>query len=184
MKDKKIEAAAIVKRETARLSYLRVTPRKAGAIAGLLRGLSVNEAEAQLVTQGRRAAKPILKLLRSATAGAVRNFHASPEKLYIESIRVDKGPMLKRMLPRAKGVATPIQKKMCHVTLVLAENPSPKTNRFKIVAKKKVKAVKEKEEAKKGNKNIPEKEQAEQVSPRQKQNPGFFKKVFRRKSMV
>jgi ribosomal protein L22 len=89
--------------------------------------------------------------------------------------------MLKRMLPRAKGVASPIQKKMCHVTLVLAESLSPKTNRFKIVAKKKVKAVKER--TKKEKKTVPDKDQNEQVSPSQKQNPGFFKKVFRRKSI-
>ncbi|HUX36130.1 MAG TPA: 50S ribosomal protein L22 [Candidatus Paceibacterota bacterium] len=184
IKDKKIEKTAVTKRETARLSYLRVTPRKAASIAGLLRGLSVNEAEAQLVTQGRRAAKPILKLLRSATAGAVRNLKSSPEKLFIEMIKVDKGPMLKRMLPRAKGMATPIQKKMSHVTLVLAENPSLKDARFKIQAKKKIKAVKSKDETKKGNKNVPDKEQGESAAPRQKQNPGFFKKVFRRKSMV
>ncbi len=184
IKDKKIEVTAVARKETVRLSYLRVTPRKAAAIAGLLRGLSVNEAEAQLVMQGRRAAKPILKLLRSAIAGAARNSHLSSDKLYIESIRVDKGPMLKRMLPRAKGMASPIQKKMSHVTLVLSENPSPKSSRFKIQVKKKVKAVKEREEIKKGNKNVADKEQPEAVSPRQKQNPGFFKKVFRRKSMV
>lgn len=184
IKDKKIEKAAVAKRETARLSYLRVTPRKAASIAGLLRGLSVNEAEAQLVTQGRRAAKPILKLLRSATAGAVRNLKSSPEKLFIETIKVDKGPMLKRMLPRAKGMATPIQKKMSHITLVLVENPSLKDARFKIQVKKKIKTIKEKDETKKGNKNVADKEQGDQISPRQNQHPGILKRVFRRKSMV
>lgn len=105
--DKKINVPA-VKRETARLNYLRMTPRKTRAIAGVIKGLAVNEAEAQLLVQGRRAAKPILKLIRSAVAGAVRNHKLDPEKLFIESIRVDQGPMLKRSLPRARGMATPI----------------------------------------------------------------------------
>ncbi|MDO8664398.1 MAG: 50S ribosomal protein L22 [Candidatus Liptonbacteria bacterium] len=182
--EKKITGMAVPKlvskKETVHLNYLRVTPRKARAIAGLLRGLSVNEAEAQLVMQNRRPAKPILKLLRSAVVGAVRNLKSSPDKLFIESIFVNQGPMLKRVLPRAKGVANPIQKKMSHVTIVLAENTGLKDGRFKMQIKKKVKkTVKEgKKKEKKG--------QAEDkaVETTQRQNPGFFKKVFRRKSMV
>ncbi len=180
--DKKIVAeAAARKTETARLSYLRITPRKARAIAGLLRGLTVNEAEAQLVTQNRRPAKPILKLLRSAVAGAVRNLKSSPDKLYIQSIYVDQGPMLKRSLPRAKGMATPIQKKMSHVTLVLAENQGLKGGRFKIQVKKKIK--KAAKETPKKEKKGPGEDKAEERAA-QRQQPGFFKKVFRRKSMV
>ncbi len=178
--NKKIEATTIAKRQTVRLSYLRVTPRKARAIAGLLKGLSVNEAEAQLVMQNRRPAKPILKLLRSAVAGAVKNLNSAPGKLYIESIRVDQGPMLKRMLPRAKGMATPIQKKMSHITLVLAENAGLKDGRFKIQIKKKVK-TRVQEESKKEKKAKIEKNPTEHI---QRNEPGFFKKVFRRKSMV
>lgn len=178
--DKKIGGTAIAKKETVRLSYLRVTPRKARAIAGLLKGLTVNEAEAQLLMQIRRPAKPILKLLRSAVAGAVRNMKSTADKLYIESIRVDQGPMLKRILPRAKGVATPIQKKMSHVILTLAENPELKGGRFKIEIKKKAKKAAH-EEPKKEKKTQSEIKSAERAA--QKQNPGFFKKIFRRKSI-
>lgn len=181
IKDKKIDATPAVKRETARLSYLRITPRKAGAIAGLIRGLSVNEAEAQLVTQGRRAAQPILKLLRSAVAGAVRNLKSDPSKLYIESIRVDKGPMLKRSLPRAKGMATPIHKIMSHVTIVLAENVEQKNSRYKIVIKKKAKKVEAPKKEKKEQKEQAERKPSEEYT--QRNEPGFFKKVFRRKSI-
>lgn len=172
-------AKPVVKKETVHLNYLRVTPRKARAIAGLLRGLSVNEAEAQLVTQNRRPAKPILKLLRSAVAGAVRNLKSSSDKLYIESIYVNQGPMLKRVLPRAKGVANPIQKKMSHVTIVLAENAGLKDGRFKIQIKKKVKKT-VKQEPKKEKKSQTE---GKGVETTQRQTPGFFKKVFRRKSI-
>ncbi len=179
IKDKKIEATTVVKKQTARLSYLRVTPRKARAVIGLLKGLSVNEAEAQLVMQNRRSAKPILKLLRSAVASAVKNMNIAPGNLYVESIRVDQGPMLKRMLPRAKGMATPIQKKMSHVTLVLVEKSGMKEGRFKMQVKKKVKRVQE--ESKKEKKAKVEKNPTEHI---QRNEPGFFKKVFRRKSMV
>ncbi|WP_423790321.1 large ribosomal subunit protein uL22, partial [Listeria monocytogenes] len=79
------------------------------------------EAEAQLLSVRKRAAKPILKLLRSAMANIKNNKRMSGENFYIESLRVDQGPMLKRVLPRARGTASPIQKKMSHVTLVLAE---------------------------------------------------------------
>ncbi len=184
IKDNKINFMAVPKpvarKETVHLNYLRVTPRKARAIAGLLRGLSVNEAEAQLVMQNRRPAKPILKLLRSAVVGAVRNLKSSPDKLYIESIYVNQGPMLKRILPRAKGVANPIQKKMSHVTIVLAENNGLKDGRFKMQIRKKVKKAVKKERKKEKKGQAEDKE----VETTQRQNPGFFKKVFRRKSMV
>lgn len=169
--------ATTMKKETVKLNYLRIAPRKVRMIADLLRGLPVNEAEAQLLLQRRRPAKPLLKLLRSAAANAVHNSHLSPEKLYVESVRVDQGPMIKRVLPRARGMATPIQKKMSHVTLVLAENPGLKPMRFKIVVSKKIK--KAGKETKK-EKRVSDKKPAEMI---QTKNPGFFKKIFRRKSV-
>ena len=166
------------KRQTAKLNYLRMAPRKVRSVANLLRGLSVNEAEAQLLFQRRRASKALLKLLRSARANAVANAHLDPQKLYVESIRVDQGPMVKRILPRARGSASPIQKKMSHVTLVLAESAQPKPPRFTIAVKKKTK--KASEESKKERK-MPEKK-AFEGSARAPQQ-GFFRRVFRRKSV-
>ena len=101
--------------QMATLRYLRIAPRKVRVVADLVRGLSVNDAEAQLIVERRRPAGPLLKLLRSAVAGAGNDRRLEPAKLYVKEIRVDKGPMLKRVLPRARGVATPIQKKMSHV---------------------------------------------------------------------
>jgi len=169
--------AAVSRKQTAQLNYLRIAPRKVRMIANLLKGLPVNEAEAQLLLQRRRPAKPLLKLLRSAAANAAHNSRLNSEKLYVESVRVDQGPMLKRVLPRARGMATPIQKKMSHVTLVLAENPNLKPIRFKIAVSKKIK--KAGGETRK-EKRVPDKKQAEMI---QQKNPGFFKKIFRRKSV-
>ena len=109
-------------KQTVKLNYLKIAPRKVRSVADLIRGLPVNEAEAQLMVQRRRASRPLLKLLRSAVASAKNNKKLEPENLYIESLRVDKGPMLKRHLPRARGMATPIQKKMSNITMVLSES--------------------------------------------------------------
>ena len=162
---------------TAQLNYLRLAPRKVRSVAGLLQGLSANEAEAQLLAQRRRASQPLLKLLRSAVANA-KQAKLNPEQLFVASIRVDQGPMVKRSLPRARGMATPIQKKMSHVTLVLAEKATLQPPRFKIIVPKKTKKSKE------GRKSRDEKEkQKEQARPRvEAKQPGFFRRIFSRKT--
>ena len=115
-----------------------MAPRKVRSVGDLIKGLPVNEAEAQLLVQTRRPSKPLLKLLRSAVANAKNNKVGNVEHLFVSSVRVDGGPMLKRMLPRARGSASPIQKKMSHVTLVLGVNENLKS-RFTIVPPKKTK---------------------------------------------
>lgn len=110
----------MTKTAKANLRYLRVAPRKVRSVADLIRGASVPVAQAQLMMQTRRAATPLAKLLASAIANAEQQ-EMDMSKLYISSIRVDQGPMLKRMLPKARGRGTVIQKIMSHVTLVLGE---------------------------------------------------------------
>lgn len=165
------------KTQTAQLKYLRMTPRKVRAVADLMRGLTVNEAEAQLLLIRRRAAKPLLKLLRSAVAGVRNERKMDADKLTVSSVFVDQGPMLKRALPRARGVASPIQKKMSHVTLVLEEN-SDIVKRFDIVVKKKVKLP----DGEKRHKKVARKTSGE-ITVKPKENPGFFRRVFSRKSI-
>lgn len=164
-------------KQTAKLNYLRMTPRKVRAVGDLIKGLPVSEAEAQLLAMRRRAATPILKLLRSAVHNLKNNKRLNEEKFYVESFRVDQGPMLKRSLPRARGMATPIQKKMSHITLVLAENPNLPPPKFKIVVKKKVKLPPGSEKPAKKEKIIKEEKMA--AEPKK---PGFFRRVFSRKS--
>ncbi|RJP44592.1 50S ribosomal protein L22 [Candidatus Parcubacteria bacterium] len=165
--------------QSATLNYLRIAPRKVRSVAALLRGLPVGEAEAQLLMQRRRAAKPLLKLLRSAVANAKQNLKLNPDKLVIESVRVDQGPMLKRHLPRARGMATPIQKKMSHIVLVLREDPNAKPPRFSIVVEKKTKLPKE-GRAKSSRR---EKKEASESRPQAEvKRPGFLKRIFTRKT--
>ena len=164
-------------KQIAKLNYLRMTPRKVRAVADLIKGLPVHEAEAQLMSMRRRAAVPLLKLLRSATANIKNGKRADEEKFYVESARVDQGPMLKRSLPRARGMATPIHKKMSHVTLVLAEKPDLAPPRFKIVVPKKVKLPPG--EGKPAKKKV---ERAEKEITEPKKKPGFFRRIFSRKA--
>ena len=165
---------------TVYLRNLDIAPRKARIVADTVRGLSVNEAEAALLIQRKRAAGPLLKLLRSAKAGAAAK-DMNAETLYIESIRVDQGQMLKRFMPRARGSASSIQKKMSHVVLVLAENPHAKPSRFTIAQAKKKKTESEESKPRRVKKTKDEEERAEgtQASPKK---PGFFKRTFSRKA--
>lgn len=157
-----------------------MAPRKVRLVGDMLRGLTVNEAEAQLLHERRRAAKPLLKLLRSAVANVKAiSKTADQSALYIRAIQIDKGPMLKRSLPRARGMATPIHKFMTHVTLTLAESQESKKPRFTIVVPKKSKSSQGSRSAPK--KPSPQREGRE--GTRERQKSGFFRKMFSRKSI-
>ncbi|OGY68346.1 MAG: 50S ribosomal protein L22 [Candidatus Harrisonbacteria bacterium RIFCSPLOWO2_02_FULL_45_10c] len=162
---------------TAKLNYLHIAPRKVRLVASALRGLSVNEAEAQLLFRTQRSSQPLLKLLRSAVANAKYNHKMDAAKLIIENIQVNQGPMIKRFLPRAMGRATPIQKKMSHVVLVLGERKGLHTPRFTIASAKKVKAPKKEKPAK------PKMDAQPKQDQRAVKQPGFFKRIFSRKSI-
>ncbi|MBI2625320.1 MAG: 50S ribosomal protein L22 [Candidatus Nealsonbacteria bacterium] len=106
---------------TVKLRRLRVAPRKARLVADLIRGKTIEEAQAVLNFTIKRAALPMLKLLKSAAANAKHNFQMSDNNLYISKITVDGGPKFKRWMPRARGQAYQVQKKTSHVTIELKE---------------------------------------------------------------
>ena len=105
----------------AELNYLRIAPRKVRLAAGLMRGKRVFEAERELQFLTKRAAGPLLKLLKSAVANATHNFNLQKDNLYISKITVDGGSPLKRIRPRAFGRAFQIKKRTSHITLILGE---------------------------------------------------------------
>jgi len=166
-------------RQTARLRFLHMAPRKVRRVADTIVGLSVNEAEAQLLFNPGRPARPLLKLVRAAVANA-KNAKANPDKLLIESLQVDQGPMLKRFLPRAHGRATPIQKKSSHIKIVLVQDESLSTPRF-IIAPPVKKGDKKKKHTDK-IKHHKDKDKAS-IHPKAEKSGGFLKKIFRRKSV-
>ena len=106
---------------TARVSYLRVTPRKARLVADLIRGKKVQEALDMLAFTNRYVSKDFRKLIRSALANAEQKGGMDPDNLIIKTVMVDQGPMLKRWQARARGTAFKIEKKTSHITLVLEE---------------------------------------------------------------
>jgi large subunit ribosomal protein L22 len=103
------------------LTNYRQSPRKVGLIAGLIRGKKVSEALTTLQFTVKRASSPIEKLLRSAIANAKNTGIDDPMNLYVTEVRVDKGIVLKRWMPRARGNAAEILKRSSNVILVLGE---------------------------------------------------------------
>ena len=103
----------------AQVRHLRCSARKARVILDHVRGLSVMQAEATLQFSPRAAARDVLGLLRSATANAKENHDIDRAELVIDHCFADEDRTLKRFKPRARGRASAIHKRMCHVTIVL-----------------------------------------------------------------
>ncbi len=106
-------------RVRAKARFVRVAPRKARLVADQIRGLDVTEAQTLLEFSSRGAARDLLKLVNSAAANAEANHDLIADDLRIAEIRVDEGPTLKRWRARARGRATRIEKKTCHMSVVL-----------------------------------------------------------------
>lgn len=104
---------------TAKLSYLRMSPRKTRLVANLLSGMPAEKAIIQLENMTKISAGPMLKLLRSAIANAKHNYEMKEEGLTLKKIIVNDGPILRRWMPRAMGRATPIRKRSSHIEITL-----------------------------------------------------------------
>lgn len=106
--------------------FIRMSNRKVEIVIEMLRGKSIVDAENILHFSKRIAAKPVLKVLKAATADAEHNFKLSKDNIFIKAATVGQGPALKRWRPRAFGRAAPIKKHTCHITLILAERSKTK----------------------------------------------------------
>ncbi|NLM15461.1 MAG: 50S ribosomal protein L22 [Clostridiaceae bacterium] len=101
--------------------YVRVAPRKVNVVVDLIKGKPIDEAYA-ILKYTPKAASPILeKLLKSAEANAVNNNNLSRDALYVADCYANQGPVLKRIIPRARGSASRIYKRTSHITVVLKE---------------------------------------------------------------
>ena len=176
----------------ASLKYLRISPRKTRLVTELIKGLSVKDAEQQLIHLPKRSSQPVLELLKSAIANAENNFQLNKDDLYVKIARVDEGPSLKRWRPRARGAAYTIKKRTSHIHIVLDEIKG-KTLTKKGIDKteKDKKIIKDQEKEIKGTKEIKEskikKSQFKKAEKRieKKASEGAIakKKVFRRKAI-
>lgn len=178
----------MTKQVKAQLKNLDIAPRKTAAVADVIRGMSIGDAEAELTFRKERASAALLKLLRSAAANA-KVQGLNPQKLIVKNILVNKGVRLKRWLPRAQGRATPLHKTRSHVLLILEESVreaggfqftgGAASVKQDLRAAKPPKAVK-KTKAQKPSIKLPEEESAK---PEVVEKPGFFRRTFRRKSI-
>jgi large subunit ribosomal protein L22 len=103
----------------AKARFVRIAPRKARLVADQVRGLSVPDAKTLLSFSPRGAARDIGKLIDSAAANAEANHDLVADDLRIDEITVDEGPTLRRWRARARGRATRIDKRTCHMSVSL-----------------------------------------------------------------
>jgi large subunit ribosomal protein L22 len=116
----------------AQLKSLRISPRKVRLVSRVIKGMDATVGAFQLEHVIKRTSKPMLKLLNSALANAKNNFKLAKENLYIKDVIVDEGIKLKRFRPKGFGMASPIEKKTSHITIVLEEKvPGMKSNEIK-----------------------------------------------------
>ena len=108
-------------RPSAKLSYARMSAQKAGFVLDAIRGKDVQTALAILEYNPRYASSVIKKLLNSAIANAENNNGMNPENLYIDECFANKATTMKRIRPRARGMAYRIEKRTCHITIILNE---------------------------------------------------------------
>ena len=104
----------------AQAKWVGISARKARVVLEHIRGRTVPEARTILVFTQRAAAREIEKVLRSAVANAESAHGFDGDELVVEAAYADEGPTLKRWRARARGRANRIEKRSCHITVVLA----------------------------------------------------------------
>lgn len=107
-----------------RTKFARISPFKVRPVVDLVRGKDVNDALVSLGTSHRRGAGMVSKTIHAALAGArqaiaEKRLDLDANDLVVAEARVDEGPTLKRWKPRARGMATGIKKRTCHIEVVL-----------------------------------------------------------------
>ncbi|MDD3422169.1 MAG: 50S ribosomal protein L22 [Bacilli bacterium] len=109
-----MEAKATVK-------TVRITPRKVRLVIDEVRGKSVDEALALLANTNTSASPVVAKLIKSASANASKNHEMDATKLYVKEIFANDGIRMRRFMTRAKGSASGLVKRTCHITCIVAE---------------------------------------------------------------
>jgi large subunit ribosomal protein L22 len=116
--EKKID---MLSTSTASANNLRVSPRKLGLVAGLIRNMHVNNALVQLSFSKKRIAQDVLKCLQSAVANAENNHNMDIDALYVAEVLVGKAVVMKRFRPRARGRGFRIKKPFSNISITLVE---------------------------------------------------------------
>jgi large subunit ribosomal protein L22 len=103
--------------------YVRSSASKVRVVLNLVRDKDVATADEILKFTDREAATLVRKVLASAVANAVNNNELDADDLYVKACFADEGPTLKRFRPRAKGRAGRINKRTCHITVIVDQMP-------------------------------------------------------------
>jgi large subunit ribosomal protein L22 len=111
------------------LRHYRMSAYKARQVLDLIRGRDADRAEEILNATPREAARVIGKVLASAVANARNNDQLDPDELYVSACYADEGTTLKRWRPRARGRATRIRKRTCHITVIVSRLPDDRLER-------------------------------------------------------
>ena len=101
--------------------YIRISPQKARLVADVVRGMNVDNAITTLKFMPKKGARLLRKVIESAVANAIQTEKVDADTLYVKTIQINGGPMLKRFRPRAMGRATRILKRTSHITVVVDE---------------------------------------------------------------
>lgn len=113
------------------LKYCRLSPYKMRQVLDLIRGQHVERAREILRFSDRAAAVVVLKLLDSAIANAGNNDDIPEDELFVSACFADEGPTMRRFRPRARGRATRIRKRSCHVTVIVSRLPEDQLARHR-----------------------------------------------------
>lgn len=105
----------------AKAATIRVSPRKLGVVAGLIRGKNADAALAELTFSHRRVAREVKKVLQSAIANAENNHQLDVDKLFVAEVSVGKALVMKRFHARARGRGASIIKPFSNLTLIVRE---------------------------------------------------------------
>jgi large subunit ribosomal protein L22 len=99
----------------------RVSAQKCRLVADQIRGLNVANALNLLNFSDKKSAGLLKKVLECAIANSEHNFGANIDDLKVTEVQINEGPILKRMMPRAKGRGNRINKRTCHITVKVSE---------------------------------------------------------------
>ena len=104
----------------AQAKYVRVSAYKAREVLNAIRGMHIADAADYLDLCERGVAEVVGGVLDSAVANAEHNDLQDADELFVSACYADEGPTLKRWRPRARGRATRIRKRTCHVTVIVS----------------------------------------------------------------
>src|SRR5438552_4156313 len=111
----------IVMRYTAHHRFADMSARKIRPFATLIRGRAADEALELLRFYPNKAARILEAVLKSALGNAEDRGARDVDDLVVSESRVDGGPMMKRIMPRARGSAYPIKRRYAHVIIALSD---------------------------------------------------------------